>query len=182
MKLTLLTTLLAFGSAMLTSAAPNLYDIKVKDIDGKDTTLAAYKGKVVLVVNVASKCGYTPQYLPLEALYQRYKNIGFVVLGFPCNDFGGQEPGTNKDIKEFCSNDFGVTFPLFDKVHAKGEQQHALYGALTGKQSPFPGAVKWNFTKFLIGRDGKILQRYDSAVTPDDPQLTKAVEAALKSK
>ena len=182
MKLTLLTTLFVLGSVMLTGAAPNLYDIKVKDIDGKDTTLVAYKGKVVLVVNVASKCGYTPQYLPLEALYQRFKNSGFVVLGFPCNDFGGQEPGSIIDIKKFCSTDYGVTFPLFAKLHAKGEQQHALYGALTGKDSPFPGPIKWNFTKFLIGRDGKILQRYDSAVTPDDPQLIKAVETALNSK
>ena len=182
MKLMLLTVLLTLSGVMVTGAAPNLYDIKVRDIDGKDTALTAYKGKVVLLVNVASKCGYTPQYLPLEALYQRFKNIGFVVLGFPCNDFGGQEPGTNKDIKEFCSNDYGVSFPLFDKVHAKGEQQHALYAALTGKESPFPGPIKWNFTKFLIGRDGRILQRYDSAVTPDDPQLIKAVEAALKSK
>jgi glutathione peroxidase len=182
MKTILLTALLAIGSVMFAIAAPNLYDIKVKDIDGKDTTLAAYKGKVVLIVNVASKCGYTPQYLPLEALYQRFKNIGFVVLGFPCNDFGGQEPGTNKDIKEFCSNDYGVTFPLFDKVHAKGPQQHPLYAALTGKDSPFPGDIKWNFTKFLIGRDGRIIKRYESKVTPDDQELVKAVEAALKSK
>lgn len=182
MKMMILTALFALGLVMTAAAAPNLYDIKVKDIDGKDTTLGAYKGKVVLVVNVASKCGYTPQYMPLEALYQRFKNIGFVVLGFPCNDFGGQEPGTNKDIKEFCSNDYGVTFPLFDKVHAKGDQQHPLYAALTGKESPFPGPVKWNFTKFLVGRDGRIVQRYESGVAPDDPNLVKAVQEALKAK
>lgn len=182
MKMMMLAALFALGLVVATSAAPNLYDIKVKDIDGKDTTLGAYKGKVVLVVNVASKCGYTPQYMPLEALYQRFKNIGFVVLGFPCNDFGGQEPGTNKDIKEFCSSDYGVTFPLFDKVHAKGDQQHPLYAALTGKESPFPGPVKWNFTKFLVGRDGRIVQRYESGVAPDDPNLVKAVQEALKAK
>lgn len=182
MKTILLTTLIALGMVLPTCAAPNLYEIKLKNIDGKDATLAAYKGKVVLIVNVASKCGYTPQYLPLEALYQRFKNIGFIVLGFPCNDFGGQEPGTNKDIKEFCSKDYGVTFPLFDKLHAKGPQQHALYAALTGKESPFPGDIKWNFTKFLIGRDGRIVKRFESKVAPDDPELVKAVEAALKAK
>jgi glutathione peroxidase len=120
--------------------------------------------------------------MPLEALYQRFKNIGFEILAFPCNDFGGQEPGTLKEIKEFCTDNYSVTFPLFDKVHAKGAQQHPLYAALTGKESPFPGDIKWNFTKFLVSRDGRILKRFESKVSPDDPEVVKAVEAALKSK
>lgn len=182
MKTIVLAALLTVGCIAMTNAAPNLHDIKVKDIDGKDTTIGAYKGKVLLIVNVASKCGYTPQYMPLEALYQRFKNIGFEILAFPCNDFGGQEPGTLKEIKAFCTDNYSVTFPLFDKVHAKGTQQHPLYAALTGKESPFPGDIKWNFTKFLVSRDGRILKRFESKVSPDDPELVKAVEAALKSK
>ena len=182
MKLIALAALLTAASATMLNAAPDLYSIKVKDIDGKDTTIGAYKGKVLLIVNVASKCGYTPQYMPLEALYQRFKYIGFEILAFPCNDFGGQEPGTLKDIKAFCTDNYSVSFPLFDKVHAKGAQQHPLYAALTGKESPFPGDIKWNFTKFLVSRDGRIIKRFESKVSPDDPELVKAVEAALKSK
>ena len=162
--------------------AESLYDIKLKDIDGKDTTLAAYKGKAVLIVNVASKCGYTKQYAGLEATYQKFKDQGFVVLGFPCNQFGGQEPGTNEEIKQFCSSKFNVTFPLFDKLEVNGAKRHALYVALAGKDSPFPGDIKWNFNKFLIGKDGKILNRFDSKVTPESEELTKAVEGALAAK
>ncbi len=166
----------------ITARAGSLYDIKLKDIDGKDTTLAAYKGKAVLIVNVASKCGYTKQYAGLEATYLKYKDKGFVVLGFPCNQFGGQEPGTNEEIKQFCSSKFNVTFPLFDKLEVNGEKRHPLYVALAGKDSPFPGDIKWNFNKFLIGKDGKILNRYDSKVTPESEELTKAVEGALAAK
>jgi len=162
--------------------AESLYDIKLKDIDGKDTTLAPYKGKVVLIVNVASKCGYTKQYDGLEATYEKYKDKGFVILGFPCNQFGGQEPGSNEEIKEFCSSKFHVTFPLFDKIDVNGANRHPLYVALAGKESPFPGDIKWNFNKFLIGKDGKILHRYDSKVTPESAELTKDVEAALATK
>ena len=162
--------------------AESLYDIKLKDIDGKDTTLAAYKGKAVLIVNVASKCGYTKQYAGLEATYLKYKDKGFVVLGFPCNQFGGQEPGTNEEIKQFCSSKFNVTFPLYDKLDVNGAKRHPLYVALAGKDSPFPGDIKWNFNKFLIGKDGKILNRFDSKVTPESEELTKAVEAALAAK
>ena len=162
--------------------AESLYDIKLKDIDGKDTTLAAYKGKAVLIVNVASKCGYTKQYAALEATYQKFKDKGFVVLGFPCNQFGGQEPGSNEEIKKFCSSKFSVTFPLFDKLDVNGEKRHPLYTALAGKDSPFPGDIKWNFNKFLIGKDGKIVSRYESKVTPDSEELTKAIEAALAAK
>jgi len=162
--------------------AGSIYDIPVKDIDGKDTTLAAYKGKVVLIVNVASKCGFTPQYKNLEAVYQKYKGQGFVVLGFPCNQFGGQEPGTDAEIKEFCTSKYDVTFPLFDKIEVNGASQHPLYAALTGKTSPFPGSIRWNFTKFLIGKDGKILNRFDSKIKPDAPEATAAIEAALAAK
>ena len=162
--------------------AESLYDIKLKDIDGKDTTLAAYKGKAVLIVNVASKCGYTKQYAGLEATYLKYKDKGFVVLGFPCNQFGGQEPGSNEEIKQFCSSKFNVTFPLFDKIDVNGAQRHPLYVALAGKDSPFPGDIKWNFNKFLVSKDGKILNRFDSKVTPESEELTKAVESALAAK
>jgi glutathione peroxidase len=166
----------------LGASAPSLYSIPLKDIDGKSTSLNAYKGQVLLVVNVASKCGYTPQYKGLEALYQKYKAQGFEVLGFPCNDFGAQEPGSNADIKTFCSSQYQVTFPLFDKLHVLGSEQHPLYAALTGPDSPAPGPVKWNFGKFLIGRDGKMIQRFDSKVTPESPELNQAVQAALVKK
>ncbi|MCG3148701.1 MAG: Thioredoxin/glutathione peroxidase BtuE [Verrucomicrobiae bacterium] len=162
--------------------AGSLDSIAVKDIDKKDTTLGAYKGKVLLVVNVASKCGYTKQYAGLEALYQKYKGQGMVVLGFPCNQFGSQEPGTNEEIKKFCSTKYNVTFPLFDKIEVNGPNRHPLYTALAGKESPFPGDIKWNFNKFLIGRDGKILQRFDSKAAPESPEVTAAVEAALAAK
>jgi glutathione peroxidase len=163
--------------------AAGLLDIPLKDIDGKPTSLKAYEGKVLLVVNVASKCGYTRQYTPLEAVYQKYKDRGLVICGVPSNDFGGQEPGTNYEIKEFCSSRFKVTFPLFDKVKVKsGEGQHPLYAALTGPTSPFPGDVRWNFGKFLIGRDGKILARFESKDEPDSEKVTQAIESALATK
>lgn len=162
--------------------AESIYDIKLKDIDGKDTTLAAYKGKAVLIVNVASKCGYTKQYAGLETIYQKYKDKGFTVLGFPCNQFGGQEPGTNEEIKQFCSSKFNVTFPLYDKVEVNGANRHPLYVALAGKDSPFPGDIKWNFNKFLISKDGAILKRFDSKVTPESEEMTKAIEGALAAK
>src|SRR5216110_447561 len=162
--------------------ASSLYEIPVKDIDGKNTSLKAYKGKVVLIVNVASKCGLTPQYQALEALQEKYKGKGFEVLGFPCNQFGGQEPGTNEEIKQFCSSKYNVTFPLFDKIEVNGANRHPLYVALAGKDSPFPGDIKWNFGKFLIGRDGKIIKRFEPRTTPDAPEVTEAIEAALAAK
>ena len=169
-------------SASLFAADAPLYDIPLKDIDGKDTSLKAHAGKPLLIVNVASKCGYTKQYAGLEEVWKKYQAQGLMVLGFPSNDFGGQEPGTNEEIKQFCSSKFAVTFPLFDKLHTKGPEQHPLYAALTGPASPVPGPVKWNFGKFLVGRDGKIIARYDSKVTPDAPELTQAIEAALAAK
>src|SRR5215510_2687312 len=177
-----LSMLFVFALAMNTRAEPNLADIPLKDINGKDTSLKAYKGQVLLIVNVASKCGYTPQYKSLEATYRKYKSQGFEVLGFPCNQFGGQEPGTNEEIKQFCSSKYDVTFPLFDKLDVKGANQHPLYVALSGKDSPFPGDVKWNFGKFLVGRDGKIIKRFEPKVKPDDKEVTEAIEAAIAAK
>ena len=163
-------------------AAQSVLDIPLKDINGKDAALKDHKGKVILVVNVASKCGYTKQYTGLEAIQQKYKAKGFTVVGMPCNQFGGQEPGTNEQIKEFCSSKFNVTFPLYDKVEVNGANRHPLYTALAGKESPFPGDIKWNFNKFLIGKDGKIIARFDSKVTPESPEMTKAIEDALAAK
>ena len=171
-----------FLAQIVTAHAESIYDIKLKDIDGKDTSLSAYKGKVLLVVNVASKCGLTPQYKALEALQQKYKAKGFTVVGFPCNQFMGQEPGTNEEIKQFCSSKYNVTFPLFDKIDVNGANRHPLYVALAGKDSPFAGDIKWNFGKFLIGKDGKILKRFEPKTTPDAPEVTKAVETALTAK
>ena len=162
--------------------AGSIYDITVKDSDGKDTTLAAYKGQVLLIVNVASKCGFTPQYKNLEAVYLKYKDQGLTVLGFPCNQFGGQEPGTDAEIVQFCTSKYDVTFPLFDKIEVNGANRHPLYVALAGPDSSFPGDIKWNFNKFLIGKDGKILKRFDSKVTPESPELTQAIESALAAK
>lgn len=161
--------------AMTAAHAEDIRDIPLKNIDGKDTTLKAYAGKALLIVNVASECGYTPQYAGLEALYEKYKDQGLMVLGFPCNDFGGQEPGSAKEIKTFCSSNYHVTFPMFEKLTIKGSP-HPLYAELTGKAGP----VGWNFTKFLIGKDGSIITKFDSDVEPDSTQLTSAVEKALK--
>jgi len=150
----------------------------VKKIDGKDTDLSAYKGKVVLIVNVASRCGYTGQYAGLQKLYDTYKDKGFVVLGFPANEFGAQEPGSDAEIAQFCSSKYGVTFDMFSKIVVKGPGIAPLYKALTEAATP-PGDVKWNFEKFLIGRDGKVVGRYKSGVGPDDAALTGAIEAEL---
>ena len=179
-SLLLLTTMLA--TAVSLRAADSIYDIPLKDIDGKDVTLKPYQGKVLLLVNVASKCGFTPQYTALEALYRKYQAQGLVVCGFPCNQFGSQEPGTDAEIKSFCTSKYDVTFPMFDKLEVNGANRHPLYVALAGKESPFPGNIRWNFTKFLIGRDGKILNRFDSKVKPDSSEVTRAIEAALAAK
>ncbi len=165
-----------------TAASSDPYAISLKTIDGESTNLAPYKGRVLLVVNVASKCGFTPQYKELEAVYRKHRDAGLVVLGFPCNQFGQQEPGTNAEIKEFCSLNFDVSFPLFDKIDVNGEHRHPLYTFLAGEGSPFPGKIEWNFTKFLIGRDGRILARFSSKVKPDSPELLAAIQAALAAK
>lgn len=183
---------------------PNLLDIPVETIGGQPTSLAAYREKVLLVLNVASKCGFTSQYTALEALYQRFKDRGLVVLGFPANDFGAQEPGTNEEIATFCSTEYPVTFPLFSKMAVTGPDKHPLYTALIAAQPdrlpngddlrqhladfsaennlPGPNAppeLLWNFEKFLVGRNGQVLARFASDVTPDDPRLIEAIEAAL---
>ena len=163
-------------------AAESIYDIPLKDIDGNDTSLSPYKGKVILIVNVASRCGFTPQYAGLEALYQKYKDQGLVVCGFPCNQFASQEPGTDAEIKTFCTSKYNVSFPMFDKLEVNGDGRHPLYVLLAGKDSPFPGDIGWNFTKFLIARDGKIATRFSSKITPESDEVTKAVEAALATK
>ena len=182
MKILLVLSALLLLQVVCAHAADSIYDISLKDIDGKSTSLKAYKGKVLLIVNVASHCGYTPQYAGLEALYEKYKGKGFAVLGFPCNQFGGQEPGTNEEIKQFCSSKYQVMFPLFDKIEVNGPNRHPLYLALAGKDASFPGDIKWNFSKFLIGRDGKILKRFESAAKPDSAELTQALESALAAK
>jgi glutathione peroxidase len=160
-------------------AVNSIYDIPLKTIQEQPASLAAHKGQVLLVVNVASKCGHTPQYTGLEALHQKYQEKGLRVLGFPCNDYGKQEPGTNEEIVEFCSTKYKVTFPLYDKLHTKGPEQHPLYRLLTGPGSPFPGDVAWNFEKFVIARDGAIAARFNSAVKPDAPELIAALEQEL---
>ena len=157
-----------------------IYDFKVKTIEGDDTTLAPYGGKVLLIVNVASKCGYTPQYDGLEALYRKYKDKGFVVLGFPCNQFGSQEPGSEAEIQNFCRVNFGVTFPMFSKINVNGEETHPLYRYLKSEQAGILGteAIKWNFTKFLVDKEGNVVERFGSSTKPSE--LEDKIEALLK--
>jgi glutathione peroxidase len=155
-------------------------DFTMKDIDGTEQDLNQYSGKVVLMVNVASKCGFTPQYKGLEALYQKYHEQGFIVLAFPANDFGKQEPWPEAQIKSYCTSKYNVTFPMFSKVSVVGGKQCPLYKYLTKKSgSPFEGAIQWNFTKFLINRKGQVVARYDSRTDPQDPKVIEAVEKAL---
>jgi glutathione peroxidase len=175
-----LVTLTALIACTASLTAGSLYDIPLKDIKGNDTTLKPYEGKVMLIVNVASKCGNTKQYTELQALHETFAKNGLAILGFPCNDFGGQEPGSNEDIQAFCSSKYSVTFPLFDKVVVKGEDKHPLYQALSGPDSPFPGDVKWNFGKFLVGKDGKILARFEPKTKPDAPEVLDAIKTALQ--
>ncbi|HWD19131.1 MAG TPA: glutathione peroxidase [Verrucomicrobiae bacterium] len=169
----------ALAQIALADGSSSIQSIPMKDIHGKDTSLKDYSGKVVLLVNVASKCGNTPQYAALEAAYEKYKDKGLVIIGVPSNDFAGQEPGTAEEIQAFCKQNYGVTFPLMEKVHVKGAQKCPLYAALTGKDSKFPGEVKWNFGKFLIDRNGQLVQRFEPSVKPDAPEVVGAIEAAL---
>ncbi|MFN3926976.1 MAG: glutathione peroxidase [Pseudanabaenaceae cyanobacterium] len=155
---------------------PVLHDFNAKTIDGQPVSLSQYKGKVCLVVNVASRCGYTPQYKGLEALYQQYKDRGFVILGFPSNDFGAQEPGTEAEIKHFCSTRYNVTFDMFSKVPVKGSQKVDIYKFLTESTGQ---EVQWNFNKFLVDKEGKVVKYYPSSVSPDSPQLKQDIEALL---
>jgi glutathione peroxidase len=155
------------------------HEITLKALDGQELPLAPLKGKVVLVVNVASKCGLTPQYASLENLYQKYKGRGFSVLGLPCNQFAGQEPGTEQEIQDFCSLNYGVTFPLGGKLEVNGAHRHSLYRLLAGEGAEFPGDITWNFEKFLLGKDGRVLARFSPRTTPDDPAVIQAIEKAL---
>lgn len=154
----------------------SLHDLTTNTIDLKPQPLSAYKGKVLLIVNTASECGNTPQYAGLETLYQEYKGRGLLVLGFPSNDFGGQEPGTEAEIKSFCSTRYKVTFPLFQKVKTKGDGQSPVYEFLTAKH----GEPKWNFHKYLVGKDGQVIRAFAARVPPDDAELRAAIDAALK--
>lgn len=156
-------------------AASNAYEFSMNSIDGKPAPLSAYKGKVTLLVNVASQCGYTPQYSGLEALYEKYKDKGLVVIGFPANNFGAQEPGTNEEIKQFCTRKYSVTFPMYSKISVKGDDKAPLYQFLTEKG----GEVKWNFTKFLVDKNGNVIKKFDSGVAPESPELIGAIEKAL---
>src|SRR4051812_46427853 len=157
-------------------AATSIYDFTLNSIDGAATPLSTYKGKVVLVVNVASKCGYTPQYAGLEKLYEKYKDKGLVIVGVPANNFGAQEPGTDEEIKTFCTRNYNVTFPIMSKVSVKGADKTPLYQYLTEATG---GEIKWNFTKFVIDRKGGIASRFESAVTPESADMIKAIEQAL---
>jgi glutathione peroxidase len=159
--------------------AADITQIAFATADGKKATLADYKGKAVLLVNVASKCGFTKQYEGLQKLYEEKKSAGLVILAFPCNDFGGQEPGTIEEIQKFCKSEYDVTFPIMGKLSVKGDGQHQLYKALTGPDGAFPGNVKWNFGKILIDKNGKPVARFESMTKPDSEELKKAIEAAL---
>jgi len=167
-------------SADANAASPLAFTMK--DIDGKDVNLADYKGKVVMIVNVASKCGFTKQYAALEAIYKKYQDKGFVILGFPANNFGGQEPGSDAEIKQFCTAKFDVSFPIFSKISVKGDDKAPLYKLLTSKDTngDFGGDIGWNFTKFLVDKNGKVYARFASKTTPDDPKVVEAIEKGLK--
>lgn len=158
----------------------NISNLSIKDIDGKIVNLSDYKGKVLLIVNVASYCGYTKQYSGLEEIYRKYKSKGFEILAFPCNQFGQQEPGSNEEIKDFCSTKFDVTFKLFDKVDVNGKDQSPLYSILTNNEKTGKADIKWNFEKFLVDKNGNIVSRYASKVEPASNELTNAIEQELK--
>jgi glutathione peroxidase len=167
------------------AASPkSVLDFKMRDIDGKEVKLKKYKGNVILLVNTASKCGYTPQYEGLEAVYEKYKDKGFVTLGFPANNFGGQEPGTEAEIKEFCTSKYHVTFPMFAKISVKGEDADPLYKFLTSKETNpnFGGDITWNFNKFLVDRNGNVVARFTSKDTPQSDKVTQAIEKYLAEK
>lgn len=170
--------LILIASSMTLSRANSIYDIDVETIDGETVSLSQYKGKTLLIVNVASKCGFTGQYAGLEELYQKHKDDDFVILGFPCNQFGGQEPGTEEEIAQFCQLNYGVTFPMHAKIDVKGDNQHPLYTFLAGKESPFSGSVKWNFSKFLVGPDGTIIERFGSMTKPMSSKIENAIASA----
>jgi len=161
----------------------SVYDFAIETIEGDTITLAQFQGKVPLIVNVASKCGYTPQYEGLQKIYEEYQHDGFAVLGFPANNFANQEPGNDTQIKEFCTTNYGVTFPMFSKISVKGDDQHPLYRYLTNEETnpEYSGKITWNFNKFLIGKNGEILNRFKSSDKPESNKIVAAINAALKS-
>ncbi len=179
---TLLAILLVCAVSSM-AAETTVYDFTMNSIDGQPMPFANFKGKVMLLVNVASRCGFTPQYTALESIYEKYKGRGFVIAGVPANNFGGQEPGTNQEIKTFCSANYNVTFPMMSKVSVKGRDITPLYKFLIDKQAnpKTGGEIQWNFTKFLIGPDGRVIARFESEVTPDSPEVISAIEKALAS-
>lgn len=184
LMIALLVTAVLFGGAFAPAETPRgVYALGhvVKNIDGADVDLSQYRGKVVLIVNVASKCGLTPQYADLEKLYETYGEKGLTILGFPANNFREQEPGTNAEIKEFCSLTYGVKFPMFSKISVAGDDIDPLYQDLISKEKngEFGGEIGWNFTKFLVGRDGHVAARFEPRVKPSDPAVTAAIEAEL---
>jgi glutathione peroxidase len=168
-------------AAVVIGGEKSVFDYTLNTIDGQPAPLSAYKGKVVMLVNVASRCGFTPQYTALEAIYEKYKDRGFVIIGIPANNFGAQEPGTNQEIKTFCQSKYSVTFPMMSKVSVKGDDKTPLYQYLTDKSAnpKTGGDIQWNFTKFLVGPDGQIITRFEPAVTPDSPEVTGTIEKAL---
>ncbi len=172
----------ASGSPGTGEKMNSIYDFSLKDIDHKEINLSQYRGKVVLVVNVASRCGYTPQYEGLQKVYMKYKDRGFVILGFPANNFMAQEPGTDEEIKTFCSAKYNVTFPIFSKISVKGDDIHPLYRFLTSKETnpEFAGDIKWNFSKFLVDKTGKIIARFEPKATPESDPVIQAIEKALQ--
>ncbi|MBW2426585.1 MAG: glutathione peroxidase [Deltaproteobacteria bacterium] len=165
--------------AIAASDEASIYRFELNRIDGKPEPLSAYRGKVLMLVNVASKCGYTPQYEGLEALYERYRDRGFFVLGFPANDFAGQEPGRNSEIAEFCRATWGVEFPMFEKISVRGEGQHPLYAFLTSRPAPIGGDIEWNFQKFLVDREGRVVERIAPGTKPLDPTVVGRIEALI---
>ncbi|WP_424167210.1 glutathione peroxidase [Terracidiphilus sp.] len=179
-KLALMFALCA-ASVALPAQQKSIYNFTIKSIDNQPVSLESYKGSVVLLVNVASRCGYTPQYKGLEALYEKYKDKGLVIVGIPANNFAQQEPGTNEEIKTFCSRNYNVSFPMMSKVSVKGDDQTPLYHFLTDASTDpqFAGDIKWNFTKFLFDRNGQPVARFEPAITPDSQTVTSAIEAAL---
>ena len=164
--------------------AKTIYDFTLKDIDGREVKLEEFRGKAVMIVNVASRCGYTPQYEGLEAVYRKYREQGFVVLGFPANNFGGQEPGSDKEIKFFCSTRYNVSFPMFSKISVKGADMHPFYQYLTAKSTnpQFAGDIKWNFNKFVVDKTGRVIARFDSDDEPESRKVTQVIEQALAAK
>jgi len=188
-KIALLALSLSLTAALTTAiiqpaqAAPpsSVYDFTLKSIDGQPTRLSDFHGKVLLLVNVASRCGFTPQYTALESIYEKYKSRGLVIVGIPANNFMGQEPGTNEEIKTFCTKKYNVSFPMMSKISVKGDDKTPLYQFLTSKSSDpnFGGEIKWNFTKFLFDRNGNPVARFEPATTPDSPEITAAIESAL---